>query len=239
MRLEHGRAHALDLDLCRALKEALSLVGRAEDVDSVILTGSGSVFCAGVDLFRYLEGGDSYVEEFFPLLVETFAILFALPRPVIAAVNGHAIAGGCILASACDYRIMAQGTGTIGVSALKVGLPFPLVAIEILRFATSETHLQDLVYRGKSHGAEEAHQYGLVDEIAAPEALVDRALEVAAELSAEPSARFRITKRQLRAPTLERVELHSAETDAQVIAEWKDPETMRAIRRYASAMKGD
>jgi enoyl-CoA hydratase/carnithine racemase len=112
-----------------------------------------------------------------------------------------------------------------------------LVAIEILRFATSEAHLQELVYRGKMYGAAEAYQHGLVDAVIEPEALLEHAAEVAAQLSDEPSARFRITKSQLRAPALRRMEHHATETDSQVLAEWKDPGTVRAIRLYVSQMQ--
>ena len=237
IRLDRGKAHALDLDLCRALVRAFTEVDRNDEVKGVILTGTGSVFSAGVDLVRYLEGGDEYVDRFVPSFIATLRALFSLSTPVVAAVNGHAIAGGCVLAAACDYRIMARGTGTIGVPELRVGLPFPLVAIEILRFATSEAHLQELVYRGKMYGAAEAYQHGLVDAVIEPEALLGHAAEVVRQLAAEPSARFRITKRQLRAPALERMEQHSSETHSQVLEAWKDPATVQAIRSYVARLK--
>ena len=75
-----------------------------------MLTGTGTVFSAGVDLRRLTEGGRDYVQAFLPLLGDAFFKTFTFPKPLIAAVNGHAIAGGCILACACDYRIMSAGT---------------------------------------------------------------------------------------------------------------------------------
>ena len=124
LRLDHGKAHALDIDLCRALRQALAERVRDDSVRALVLTGTGSIFCAGVDLFRLIDGGADYIDEFVPLLVATFHELFAFPRPVVAAINGHAIAGGCVLAAASDYRIMADGSGTIGVPELRVGVPF-------------------------------------------------------------------------------------------------------------------
>jgi enoyl-CoA hydratase len=206
------------------------------DVRAVVLTGTGSIFCAGVDMFRVLDGGSEYVDSFVTSMAETLKSLFQLSLPVVAAINGHAIAGGCVLAAACDYRIMARGTGTIGVPELTVGMPFPLVAIEILRFATSEAHLQELVYRGRTYPVEEAYERGLVDELIEPESLQERALEVAQQVGSEPSARFRITKRQLRGPALELMK-RAQETDAEVRAAWKDPATLDAIRRYVAGMK--
>ncbi len=237
LRLDHGKAHALDVELSRALKQAIEEVERSDDARAVVLTGTGSIFCAGVDLFRLVQGGPDYVDEFLPLLADMMATLFRCPRPVVAAINGHAIAGGCVLAAASDYRIMASDAGSIGVPELRVGVPFPLFAIEILRFATSEAHLQELVYRGKTYGVEEAYERGLVDEVVEPDALLGRAREVAARLGSEPSARFRITKRQLRAPTLERMERHARETDSEVLAAWKDPATMHTIKQYVEQMQ--
>ena len=234
--MDHGKAHALDLELSRALAQTTREIESNADVRAVVLTGTGSIFCAGVDMFRVLDGGSEYVDSFVTSMAETLKSLFQLSLPVVAAINGHAIAGGCVLAAACDYRIMARGTGTIGVPELTVGMPFPLVAIEILRFATSEAHLQELVYRGRTYPVEEAYERGLVDELSEPESLQERALEVAQQVGSEPSARFRITKRQLRGPALELME-RAHETDAEVRAAWKDPPTLDAIRRYVAGMK--
>lgn len=232
LRLDHGKAQALDLELTVALAAALDTTQADDDTHAIVLTGTGSIFCAGVDLFRVLDGGAQYVDAFVPALVGAFRKLFAFPKPVVAAINGHAIAGGCVLAAACDYRLMASGDGTIGVPELRVGVPFPVVAIEILRFATSTAHLQELVYRGKTYPSAEAYERGLVDEIVDGERLLDEACHVAARLSSEPIARFRITKQQLRRPALARMEQLAPETDASVLTEWKDPATLGAIRAY-------
>jgi enoyl-CoA hydratase len=232
LRLDHGKANALDRELLEDLSAALERMEADAGLRAAVLTGSGTIFSAGVDLQRLLEGGAAYARAFVPLLAATFHRLFACAKPVVAAVNGHAIAGGCVLAAACDYRLMARGPGTIGVPELRVGVPFPLVAIEILRFATSTAHLQELVYQGTTYTTDAAYERGLVDELVAPEAVVDRAREVARRLASEPAARFRLTKQQLRAPTIAAIAAHAAETDAAVLAEWERPESLAAIRTY-------
>lgn len=237
LRLEHGKAHALDLELARAITERLGKLDRDPGPRALVLTGTGSIFSAGVDLYRLLDGGPAYVRAFVPALTDTFLQLFAFSRPVIAAINGHAIAGGCVLAAACDYRLMTRGDARIGVPELRVGVPFPLVAVEILRFATSPAHLQELLYQGKTYPVDEASARGLVDEVVAPDRLIERACEVADQLAAEPAARFRITKRQLRAPALESIRRHAHETDADVAAEWQRPESQAAIRAYLEGLR--
>ncbi|MEJ2240359.1 MAG: enoyl-CoA hydratase/isomerase family protein [Gemmatimonadales bacterium] len=228
--------HALDIQLTQGLGNTIRELEADETVRALVITGTGSIFCAGVDLFRILEGGPDYTDEFFWSLVETLKALFGCPHPLVAAINGHAIAGGCVLAAASDYRIMARGPGKIGVPELRVGMPFPLVAIEILRFATSDAHLQELIYQGKTYAVGEAYERGLLDEVVEPDSLLQRAQEVAANLCSEPSARFRITKRQLRAPSLRQME-YGPDTDSEVLDAWKDPTTVAAIQEYVRLMR--
>src|SRR5215468_11136285 len=121
LRLAHGKASALDVELLDALLRELE--GAAEDVRALILTGTGSIFSAGVDLFRLVREGADYVRLFLPLLCRFLRTLFTFPRPVVAAANGHAIAGGCILVLAADVRLMAEGAGRVGVPELLVGVP--------------------------------------------------------------------------------------------------------------------
>ena len=122
---------------------------------SHLLGGCGSAAAA-----RWRPG---YLDEFLPALSEAFLAVFDCPVPVIAAVNGHAIAGGCVLACACDHRVMNQGHGRIGVTELLVGVPFPITALEILRFAVGTRRLSELACFGRTYRAAEAVGLGLVD----------------------------------------------------------------------------
>jgi enoyl-CoA hydratase len=131
LRLAHGPVNAMDLELCEAASRQLRGLA-ADPAQAVVLTGAGRAFSAGVDLRRYLEEGPPYVERFLPALAELFSAAFDLAKPVVAAVNGHAIAGGCVLAACADVTLMAEGNGRIGVPELKVGVPFPRVALEVV-----------------------------------------------------------------------------------------------------------
>src|SRR5215475_971404 len=106
LRLAHGKASAIDIELLDALLRELD--GVAEDVRALILTGTGSIFSAGVDLFRLTLEGADYVRRFLPLLSRFVRTLFTFPRPVVAAANGHAIAGGCVTVQ-CAARIEGAG----------------------------------------------------------------------------------------------------------------------------------
>jgi hypothetical protein len=153
------------------------------------------------------------------------------PEPVVAAVNGPAMAGGCVLACAADHRVMAREAGRIGVPERLVGLPCPTVALEILRFTSVPQHLQGLISRGTTWSPQDALTLGLVDEMVAPEDLVDRAVAAAETLLAIPAPAFALTNRQLRQPVREWLQEARSSVDRAVKAIWTHPETREAVRR--------
>lgn len=130
VRLAHGKVNALDVELLQAIEKTFSSL---DSHKAVVLTGAGRSLSAGVDLKRITDGGLEYVKVFRPALSAAIKSVFCHPGPVVAAVNGHAIAGGCVLAVACDVRLMAGGT--IGLSEMRVGVPFPGVPLEVMRHA--------------------------------------------------------------------------------------------------------
>jgi enoyl-CoA hydratase len=234
LRMRHGKVQALDLDLVDALAAALA---DARDAPALVLTGTGRAFSAGVDLKRLLAGDATYIETFLARLCAVMVQLFGHAGPVVAAVNGHAIAGGCVLALACDYKVMASGDATIGVPELRVGVPFPVAPLEILRFALADAHLQELVYAGRVYPAEAANARGLIDEVVDADGVMERAVQMARQFAAGPAARFRLTKQQLRRPALERIARDAPAFDPDIVAAWKDAGTLRAIDEYLKTLK--
>ena len=229
LRIEHGKANALDLELCRDLDAALA-EGESRGAP-LIVTGAGTMFSAGVDLFRVVESGREYIAKFLPALSGLFLRLFMMPRPVVAAVNGHAIAGGCILACACDYRVMGDGKGRIGLPELAVGVPFPAAAIELLRSVCDPARLHEFLFIGKTYDAPEAAAAGLVNEVVPADQVLERAASVARDLGSRPAASYRITKRFLRGPAAERI--RAAERDhGDLIDAWAAPATLDAVKQY-------
>ena len=195
VRLEHGKVNALDLELCQAISTTFAgpdvLGARA-----VVLTGAGSAFSAGVDLWRVIEGGDHYAAAFIPALVDAFAAVFTCELPVVAAINGHAIAGGCVFAAACDHRIMTRGL--IGIPELIVGVPFPATALAIVEHAYGPLATRRLAFGGELAAAEDALARGLVDELTGLDALVDTAVARAGHLAGSiPPATYAVTKLHL------------------------------------------
>jgi enoyl-CoA hydratase len=231
LRMESGKVQALDLELVTDLRRSLE-VTRAAEALPLVLTGTGTSFSAGVDLFRVVRDGESYVARFLPALADLLLELFSYPGPVVTAINGHAVAGGALIAWCGDLRVMSDGNGRIGVPELRVGVPFPAVAVEILRFATGGRGVQSLAYIGRTLPAKDAEAAGLVDEVVAPDALEERAAALVATLAAIPRDTFALTKRALRAPALDVLARTAAQRDAEVLAAWQRPSTLEAIRAY-------
>jgi enoyl-CoA hydratase len=227
LRIEHGRVGALDVELLDALTEAVTASDRA-----LVLTGSGSSFSAGVDLRRILDGGRSYTEALLAALSRTFRAVFDHPRPTVAAINGHAIAGGCVLALACDLRLMAGGR--IGLAELAVGVPFPTSAVEIVRHALGSRSGQVLL-GAESADRERALALGLVDELAEPGELPSRAIALAAELAARSPESYRLAKVQLHRAANEAIEA-TADGDIAVLAGWTSDDTRRRIAAALAAL---
>ena len=204
LRIAHGKANTLDEEFFADLAEALD-GAENEEISAIVLTASGHIFSAGVDLFRVLESEATYLDRFLPLFSDGCFRLFTFPKPVVAAVNGHAIAGGCILACACDTRIGASGNGRIGIPELRVGLPFPPVALEIVRFVVGDQRMPLLVLEGATHAPEEALAHGFLDAIVEPEDLLEQAVAKARRLAAFGAQNFALSKLQLRRPVLARI----------------------------------
>lgn len=228
--LGNGPVNALDLDLVQALPDALAAVG---DAAAVVLTGAGPCFSAGVDLKRVVAGGRPYVEEFFPALSAAMLSLFEHPRPVVAAINGHALAGGCVLAAACDIRVMSAGT--IGLSELPAGVPFPTVALEIMRHAVGPS-LDRILFTGCRLEVAEAAAIGLIHHAVVPDRLLDEALGQAGALGAVRADVFALAKRQLHRPAAERIAVGRAADEEEVLRIWSAESTRQRLSEYLGSL---
>lgn len=229
----HGKANALDIEFCDALTACFHVLRKA-DAKAAVLTGQGTIFSAGVDLKWLSAGGADYIRAFLPALHRLYDAVFFHPKPVVAAVNGHAIAGGCVLACCADRRIMARDAGRIGVTEILVGVPFPALAFEVVRFAAPPRYLTEFTLSGATYATDEALRRGWVDEVAEPVELMEDAIAVARELSLLSPAAFAQTKLQIRQPVTERLAKSGEATDKVVTDIWTAPATLAYIRDYVA-----
>ena len=231
--LRHGKANTLDIEFCEALAARFAGL-RDGAARAVVLTGQGKIFSAGVDLIRASEGGADYIRRFLPALHRLYDAVFHFPKPVVAAINGHAIAGGAVLACCADRRIMAREAGRIGVTEMLVGVPFPALAFEIVRFAVPPRYLTEFTLSGATYMTDAALQRGWIDEVAEPGDLLEDAVAVAQDLALLSAAAFTQTKMQIRQAVIDRMAQSGAATDRAVTEIWTAPETLGRIRDYVA-----
>jgi enoyl-CoA hydratase len=229
--MAHGKANALDTAFCDAIAATFGEL-KASDTKAVVLTGQGKMFSAGVDLPRMVAGGAPYVREFLPALHRLYAAVFFHPKPVVAAVNGHAIAGGCVLACCADRRLMAKDGGRVGITELQVGVPFPALAFEVMRFATVPRYLSEAVLGAATYPPEQALERGFIDEIVEPDTLIGNALTAAQALAALSPAAFAQSKKQIRESVSDYLTRAGAATDKIVTEIWTAPATLDYMRRF-------
>ena len=233
IRMAHEPANVLTVEFSDALAAEMGRARGDDAVRAVVLTGTGSAFSAGVELFRVVDEGPGYVEALLDSLGALFSMLRSFPKPLVAAVNGHAIAGGAVIACACDYRVMASGGGRVGLPELKVGVPFPAIASEIVRSAVSPQHRREVMLLGRLYDPGAAAARGLVNEIVPAEELLARAREIARELASIPAATYSLTKRQFASPPG-----GLADLEPELGAIWTADDTREHIRGYLQRTLG-
>lgn len=192
--------NALSAELQTALQEALEAARADDAVRALVLTGAGQAFCAGLDLEALKAISRSSAEANrqdswrFARLLET---LYTFPKPLVAAVNGHAVAGGAGIASACDLVVMSK-EAKLGYTEVKIGFVPAVVAVLLLR-QTGEKQARDLLLTGRLVAAAEAREMGLVNEVVAADEVVPRALELAKAMAQNSPTSLDLTKALLSA----------------------------------------
>ena len=189
------KRNAVSFELVGELMAALDEIEKSP-AQVVIITGAGKAFCAGLDL-EELKGllGKTHEENVrdSSTMAKLFRRVYDFPRPMIAAVNGHAIAGGTGIATMCDFTL-AVPDAKFGYTEVKIGF-VPAIVSSILVWQVGHKIARDLLMTGRLFDAAEAHRYGLVNEVVEPERLMARARELAAQLLENSPSSVRLTKK--------------------------------------------
>ena len=213
-RLNRPPANAIDLEFAVEIEAAFTRL-MDSDAGAVVMTGSGGFFSAGLDLKHVPYYGRDEQRAMVTTINRMIARLYACPRPVVGAINGHAIAGGLIVALACDYRVGSAAPCKLGVTEARAGIPFPAAAMAVLQAELAPNVARILTLRANNVSPETALAYGLVDELQPSARVVPAAIEVARDLAGIPPDAYARIKRQLRGATIARID--------DIIANGSDP----------------
>jgi enoyl-CoA hydratase len=232
--LDRGRTHAIDPELVDQLSHAFSNLEKDESVHCVILSGAGDrFFCNGLDVASLLPLSRGELSRFYDAFIHLVTRMYLFPRPLVAAINGHAMAGGLILALTADYLLIGADNRYVGLSEVKLGLPVPQAAILMLTTLVGSRHAHQIALCGETLLPETAYRAGLVHEVTSFKHLDRVAETMARELAEKPAAAYGLTKRYLRAPTATEMTATRESSREEFVNCWFLPDTQAALRRLA------
>jgi enoyl-CoA hydratase/carnithine racemase len=213
-RLNHGVPNAISVELVKELAETLELVKSDSAARALVMASANDKFFSiGFDIPQLFTFSAEEFGTFFRAFNQVCLDLYTLPKPTIAALNGHATAGGCILALCFDYRLIAEGRKLMGLNEIKLGVPVPFIADCCLRALIGVRQARDVMESGDFYPADAVVQMGMADEALPEGQLVDAAIEKGRKLAAMPAAAYAAIKRN-------RVE----NIEAEIKAKWEEKE---------------
>ena len=229
--MSRGKVNALNPEVVRELRGTFSELAASASVRAITLTGSGPFFSFGFDIPEFLgytrEAFTEYLQDFTSLYRE----LYVNPKPIIAALNGHTVAGGCMIAVACDHRIMVTGKAKIGLNEVTFGASVFAGSVDILRNLTGQKNAERILLSGSLYSAEEATLLGLVDQVCEPDQLASSALETAGQFAVPDPVAFASIKRLLRMPIAERMKESEADSIREFIDIWYSAQTREQLEK--------
>ncbi len=227
--LASDKVNALDREV---LDEITAFVQYCQDdpgITALVVTGAGKVFSAGLNVSEILANDKSYTDALLESLDAALGGLFRCPLPTVAAVNGAAIAGGCLLACACDKRLIAD-EARMGVTELRVGVAFPAVAIELLKHVCGP-RAEQLIFDAGLLDADEACLYGLAHQCLPRFELQAAALSAAEQLASLDPGAYALAKSSVRRGALSAIDGSDPAFDRQVLDHWRSDGTRAGLER--------
>jgi 3,2-trans-enoyl-CoA isomerase len=196
--IARGKVNALNGAVVDELRASLKSLEHDPDARSVIITGAGRFFSFGLDVPEFLSFDKARFTQFLTSFTDLCAYIFLYPKPVVAALNGHTVAAGCMLAVACDLRVMATGKGRIALNELSFGSSVFAGITEMLRFCVGSANAAKVLYSASMYSAEDAKSIGLVDEVTAEQDVLAAAAKMASTLGSKYPPAFAGIKSLLR-----------------------------------------
>jgi Delta3-Delta2-enoyl-CoA isomerase len=217
LHLERAHGNAINDAFIESLVTTLAEAEADPAIRGVLLTAGGKIFCPGLDLQDLVALDREEMERFMRRFSAAVLTLYTFPKPVVAVLHGHALAGGCVLALCADWRVLRRGAIT-GLNEVRVGVPLPFGVALIVRDAVPKNRLTEVALLGRNTSDEEAVAAGLADELADADEVAALGRARLDEFIAKDTFAFAVTKRYLRSPVVERMRANNR----LLLPEWLD-----------------
>jgi 3,2-trans-enoyl-CoA isomerase len=228
--MSRGKVNAFNDVVVDELRQAFQELEKDPQTRALILTGSGKFFSFGFDIPYFLNYSKEEFMRYLKSFTDLYTDLFLFPKPVIAALNGHATAGACMMATACDRRIMVQGKAKISINEIGFGSSIFAGSVEMLKFWVGERTAQAILYRGAMYTADQALEMGLVDQTVSQENLLAETRTVAREFAQKDARAFRSIKLLLRSSVAEAMRNKEPASINEFVDIWYEPETWSRLQ---------
>ena len=230
VRLNRGKVNALNESFIEQIRECFEDLEKNPEVKAVVLTGRGKFFSFGFDIPELYRYSKDEFKRFVTKFTDLYTYLFMYPKPIIAALNGHAIAGGCMLATACDYRLMVSGKAKISLNEVTFGSTVFAGSVAILKFLVGGRNAERIVGTGDMYDAQAAKDMNLVDFISTEESIDKDALAVAKGFAGLEPDTFYSVKKLLRQPVVEEMLCREEESILEFLEIWYSKSTRKNIK---------
>jgi 3,2-trans-enoyl-CoA isomerase len=228
--LSRGKVNALNESAIDQINTSLIELENDESVKALILKGQGNFFSFGFDIPEFLSYSKDSFTEFLTKFTDLYTYMFLFPKPVVAALNGHTMAGGCMLATTCDYRIMVSGKAKIALNEISFGSSLLAGSVEMLKYCVGQKNAESILYGGSLYSAEEANEMGLIDKISSQDTLMEDAEKAAHDLAGKDSTAFRSVKGILRKPVAEEMVRKEKEVIREFVDIWYSEKTWNNLK---------
>ena len=228
--LSRGKVNALNESFVEQIRACFEELEKEPEVRAVVLTGRGKFFSFGFDIPELYEYSKDEFKRFVTKFTDLYTYLFMYPKPVVAALNGHTIAGGCMLATACDYRLMVSGKAKISLNEITFGSTVFAGSVAMLKFLVGGRNAERILGTGDMYDAQTARDMNLVDRISTEEGIDNDSLVVARDfVKSEPEAFYSI-KKLLRQPVVEEMLCREEESILEFLEIWYSKSTRKNIK---------
>ncbi len=228
--IRRGKVNAFNDNLIDELSRTFGGLALDPSVRAIILTGTGKFFSFGFDIPQFLGYDRERFTRYLTNFTRLYREIFVHPKPVVAALNGHTIAGACMVSTACDCRLMVTGKARISLNEINFGSSVFAGSAEMLKLLVGHRMAESVLLSGSMYSAEEALQMGLVDQVVSEEELDAEADRVAREYAAKDADAFRSIKGLLRRSTAERMEMTERASIEEFVRIWYSEKTWARLQ---------